>query len=105
MISEGVLTVTNADDFTSDLNLAKVKLDRRLFDFIVGLDTEMSELLNGSHLYKPDIEIDDVILPEDTKKRIMDSVLSFDKVKDLMFEYKVEEKLSYGTGQSLLFYG
>ena len=65
----------------------------------------MSELVDGSHLYKPDINIDDVILPADTKKRILDSVLGFDKVKDIMHETGIDEKLTYGLGQVLLFYG
>mmetsp|Transcript_16708 Transcript_16708/g.19244 ORF Transcript_16708/g.19244 Transcript_16708/m.19244 type:complete len:1183 (+) Transcript_16708:634-4182(+) len=106
MIEEGILSMSQSNDnFTADLSECTVKLDRRLFDFIVGLDTEMSELVNGSHLYKPDIAVDDVILPEKTKNRILDSVLSFNKVKDIMHESGMDEKLSYGLGQILLFYG
>jgi hypothetical protein len=29
----------------------KIELDRRMLDFIVGLDTEFSELVEGSHRY------------------------------------------------------
>jgi hypothetical protein len=105
MIEEGILTLSNNDDFTNDISLQQVKLDRRLFDFIIGLDTEMSELIDGSLLYKPDINVDDVILPEDTKKRILDSVISFDKVKDIMHQTGIDDKLTYGLGQVLLFYG
>jgi len=105
MIEEGILTLSNNDDFTNDISLQQVKLDRRLFDFIIGLDTEMSELIDGSLLYKPDINVDDVILPEDTKKRILNSVLCFDKVKDIMHQTGINDKLTYGLGQVLLFYG
>ena len=66
---------------------------------------KMPELVNGSHLYKPDIAVDDVILPEQTKKRVLASVLSFDKVKDVIHETGMDEKISYGLGQVLLFYG
>ena len=65
----------------------------------------MSELVNGSHLFRPEISIDDVILPEQTKKRVLDSVLNFDKVKDVIHETGMEEKITYGLGQVLLFYG
>ena len=41
LIEEGILTLFN-DNFTSDLSECQVKLDRRLFDFLIGLDTEMS---------------------------------------------------------------
>ena len=36
MIEEGILTLFN-DDFTSDLSNQQVRLDRRLFDFLIGL--------------------------------------------------------------------
>ena len=35
---------------------------------------------NGSHLFKPDISVDDVILPEQNKS-VLDAVLNFDKVR------------------------
>lgn len=36
-----------------DLMDQQVELDRRMLDWIVGLDTEMNELVEGSHLYLP----------------------------------------------------
>lgn len=33
----------------------QVELDRRMLDWIVGLDTEMNELVEGSHLYHPKV--------------------------------------------------
>ena len=104
MIKEGLLTLHN-DNFAQDLNACQVTLDRRLFDFVVGLDTEMSELLDGSHLYKPEISVDDVILPAETKQRVLDAVVNFDKVRDVLDQSGMEEKVSYGLGQVLLFYG
>ena len=65
----------------------------------------ISELVNGSHLYKPEISVDDVILPEQTKKRVISTVLNFEKVKDVIHESGMGEKISYGLGQVLLFYG
>ena len=64
-----------------------------------------TELVNEPHLYKPDISVDDVILPEETKKCVLDAVLNFDKVKDLIHETGMDENISYGLGQILLFYG
>ncbi len=31
----------------------QVEIDRRMLDFCVGLDTEFSEIVEGSHLYYP----------------------------------------------------
>jgi hypothetical protein len=38
-----------------DLMDQQVELDRRMLDWIVGLDTEMNELVEGSHLYHPKV--------------------------------------------------
>lgn len=40
-----------------DLMEQHVELDRRILDWIVGLDAEMNELVDGSHLYKPKVVI------------------------------------------------
>jgi SpoVK/Ycf46/Vps4 family AAA+-type ATPase len=104
LVAEGILTMSGSD-FMTDLTQCGVKLDRRLFDYIVGLDTEMSELVNGSHLYMPDVEADDLVLPDDTKKRIFDAVSNYDKVKDVIYDLGIDKKITYGLAQILLFYG
>lgn len=104
MIQEGILTISQLD-FMTDLSGCKVELDRRMFDFIVGLDTESSEIVEGSHLYMPNVNLDDVVLPQETKKRICEAVLNFEKVKDTFHRLEVDQKITYGLGQVLLFYG
>lgn len=76
-----------------------------MFDYLVGLDTEMSEIVDGSHLYLPSVELDDVVIPSETKKRVCDAVLSFEEVKDNYYKYEIDKKITYGLGQVLLFYG
>ena len=36
----------------------QVEIDRRMLDFCVGLDTEFSEIVEGSHLYYPKTKFD-----------------------------------------------
>jgi hypothetical protein len=38
---------------------------------ISGLDTELSELVDGSELFHPKVKFDAVVLPQDTKKLIL----------------------------------
>jgi hypothetical protein len=47
----------------------------------VGLDTEMSELIEGSDIFMPKIEFDQVILPRETKNLILQTIGSFDKFR------------------------
>jgi len=104
LILEGVLTLSH-QDFMKDLSDCSVELDRRMFDFIVGLDTEFAELVDGSHLYLPEVEFDDVVLPSEVKDRVWDCVSNFEDVQKTMIQYDVDKKFSYGIGQVLLFYG
>ena len=39
------------------------EIDRRMLDFVVGLDTEFSELMDGSHLYTPTVAIEEAFPP------------------------------------------
>ena len=45
-----------------------VELDRRLLDYIVGLDTEINELVDGSDLYTPSVSLGDVALPPEHRQ-------------------------------------
>lgn len=78
---------------------------RGIFDFLVGLDTEFSESINGSHLYSPNVSLDDVVLPEATKARFGGSICMYNGMKDVSDKYEVGKNISYGFGQVLLFYG
>lgn len=56
---EGMIVVHNSG-LTGDPTTAKVEIDRRMLDFCVGLDTEFSEIVEGSHLYYPKTKFDQV---------------------------------------------
>ena len=61
LVQEGMLVVNNAG-LTGDPTSAKVEIDRRMLDFCVGLDTEFSEIVEGSHLYYPKTKFEQVSL-------------------------------------------
>lgn len=49
-----------------------------MLDFLVGLDTEFSDMVDGSHLYFPSaVQVEDVVLPQDQKKLIVETVENF----------------------------
>ena len=55
--------MVNNSGLTGDPTTAKVEIDRRMLDFCVGLDTEFSEIVEGSHLYYPKTKFDQVLSP------------------------------------------
>lgn len=54
------MIIVNNAGLTGDPTNAKVEIDRRMLDFCVGLDTEFSEIVEGSHLYFPKTKFEQV---------------------------------------------
>lgn len=54
------MVVVHIGGLTGDPTSAKVEIDRRMLDFCVGLDTEFSEIVEGSHLYYPKTKLNHV---------------------------------------------
>ncbi|KJE90794.1 hypothetical protein CAOG_02039 [Capsaspora owczarzaki ATCC 30864] len=103
LVKEGVIRL--ADSVVSgELNNSQVEMDRRMLDFVVGLETEVSEMLDGSHLYTPNVKLDQVILAEDQKKMVIDTVTTFERFKKLRKRLGFDE-LVQGAGILLMFYG
>ena len=59
LVHEGMIVVHNSG-LTGDPTSASVEIDRRMLDFCVGLDTEFSEIVEGSHLYFPKTKFEHV---------------------------------------------
>jgi len=95
LVKEGVLNLQGSD-FMSDLTDCSLEIDRRMLDFVVGLDTEFSEIVDGSHLYTPNVDLEDVILPEDIKSLVVETVANFDIVKQVQKNLEVDKKITYG---------
>jgi SpoVK/Ycf46/Vps4 family AAA+-type ATPase len=104
LVKEGILNL-HGTDFAGDLTECTVEIDRRMLDFVVGLDTEFSEIVDGSHLYSPSVDFEDVILPEETKQLLLQTVENFDTYKLVQKNLEVDKKIAYGRGMALLFYG
>lgn len=104
LIKEGIISLSG-QDISSDLNKCRVYIDRRFVDYICGVDLELNELVDGSHLYTPSVNLEDVILPVALKQRIVDNAMNFEALKAKYRELKIDEKLTYGLGQIFLFYG
>ena len=93
------------DIIRSGFNASIVEIDRRVLDFLIGLDTELSEIVDGSHLYNPTTDIEDVIIPAEMKKSVLDIVQNYEVYKKAINILEIDKKLSYGLGITLLFSG
>jgi SpoVK/Ycf46/Vps4 family AAA+-type ATPase len=103
LVREGLLRVE--DNFGRDLGAANVEIDRRILDHILGLDTEASELVEGSRLFTPKVSTDQVVLPADQKKLVVDTVTHFEAFRRARRDLGFDEIISYGRGIVMLFHG
>lgn len=106
LIQKGLVRVRGACSIGgSDLTDQELLLDRRVLDCIVGLDKESTEVVQGSHLYNPKVDIETVVLPPKLKQTITDAVAHFDKFRAYRNSSKFDEAVSYGVGLTLMFCG
>lgn len=104
LVRDSIIRVS--DPFGSDdLMDCDVSIDRRVLDYVLGLDTESDQLVEGTHLYTPSVQLDQVVLPAETKKLIVDTVTNFDKFQSAKKRLGLDDIISYGTNMVLLFYG
>jgi len=88
-----------------ELTGTALQIDRAVLDHVVGLEAESASLVDGSRLYRPAVTVDRVILPEETKRLILDTVASFDAYREARRATGLDETLVYGRGIVMLFHG
>lgn len=90
---------------SGDLVDQRVELDRRVLDWVVGLDTEINELVEGSDLYSPKVNLEQVVLPPEHKHNILETVESYEKFCAYRKKHTTNETITYGAGLVMLLCG
>ncbi|CAE8657700.1 unnamed protein product, partial [Polarella glacialis] len=83
---------------SADLTYHTVHIDRRILDYVVGLDTEINEVVEGSNLYKPTATLEQLVLPTDMKQNILDLVCNFDQFCRYRKSSGLEDAIAHGAG-------
>eukprot|EP00731_Ephydatia_muelleri_P032086 Em0023g593a len=104
LVQEGMIQV-NSVGLTGDPASAMVEIDRRMLDFCVGLDTEFSEIVEGSHLYYPKTKFEQVVLSKEQKSLIFSTVSNFESFKRCRKRMGLDDAITYGAGMVMLFHG
>lgn len=104
LIENGLLNFEDRGLSPNILDL-EVDIDQRLTDYLLGIDAESGALIEGSHLYTPNVAIDRVVLPENLKNRIVEVVRGFPAFVQERKRCGLDDLLDYGRGLVLLFYG
>jgi SpoVK/Ycf46/Vps4 family AAA+-type ATPase len=104
LIQKGLIRVCKTYG-AMDLTDQELQLDRRVLDCIVGLDKESNEVVEGSHLYEPKVDLASVVLPAKLKDTVTEAVLYFDKFQAYRKRTNFDEAIAYGVGLTLMFCG
>ncbi|KAF0981915.1 hypothetical protein FDP41_011776 [Naegleria fowleri] len=94
-----------SDKLSDDLMECSVDIDRRMLDYLCGLDLEFSHVVEGSHLFYPKIKLENVVLPDSQKQLIVETVSNFEKFKKVRKQLGFEDIITYGNSIVMLFYG
>lgn len=107
LLSNGIVSLSRPrwHQGTGDLTDQRVALDRRVLDFSVGLDTEINELVEGSDLYEPKVELSQVVLPEGQIDIILKQCRAYDSFRKYSTEKGLQDLLSYGNGLVIMLCG
>jgi SpoVK/Ycf46/Vps4 family AAA+-type ATPase len=104
LVKDGIIRISNTRA-TGDLFTCLIDIDRRMLDYLVGLDTEFNEVVEGSMMYSPSIRMENVVLPVDQKDLVTSAVKNFDKYLQCKADLKMNDVLPYGGGLVILFHG
>ncbi|CAE7203586.1 cdc48, partial [Symbiodinium pilosum] len=102
--SSGIIRI-GAGARSGDLTCHTVHIDRRILDFVVGLDTEINEVVEGSNLYKPSATLQQLVLPEDMKSSILALVDNFEQFCKYRKSSGLDDVIAHGSGLVLMFCG
>ncbi|KPA77673.1 putative AAA family ATPase [Leptomonas pyrrhocoris] len=110
LVANGVLSLsfetTSRSRFNTDLMEYLVDIDRKIVDDVMGITAETAEMVPGSQLYLPSVQLANVVLPTST----MDRVLSTIEHYSLFEQCKKQSGFGDGLGMSkgglvMLFFG
>ncbi|CAE7905496.1 cdc48 [Symbiodinium sp. KB8] len=104
LASSGIIRI-GAGARSGDLTCHTVHIDRRILDFVVGLDTEINEVVEGSNLYKPSATLQQLVLPEDMKSNILALVDNFEQFCKYRKYTGLDDVIAHGSGLVLMFCG
>ena len=77
LVKNGFIIIHSPRSYSTELVDCVVTMDRRKLDKLVGLKTDIDEILEGSHLYEPLTKTEQVILPLEQKEDILTSIKIF----------------------------
>jgi len=101
----GLIHVDDREDLQKQLLECSVVLDNRLVEYLIGENYKVSDYVDGSHLYRPATSLENVVLPEEDKQLVMDTISGFPAFLRAKEHLQFSEIVQYGNALVALFVG
>jgi SpoVK/Ycf46/Vps4 family AAA+-type ATPase len=88
-----------------DLTACGVSVDRRMLDWILGLETEISELVEGGLCFSPTVQLAQVVIRPSTKELLLDTLCDHDAFVKLQKQAGLASLMPTGRGLIIMFHG
>jgi len=103
LVREGMVSIEG--EFTRDIQECAVDIDRKMLDYIAGLDTDLNNIVDGSQLYQPTVDLSHVVLPDEQKQMILETVRNYPRFVKNRKKYGLDNIIQYGKAIVILFHG
>ena len=107
LLSNGIISLSKSrwHQGSGDLTDQRVVLDRRVLDWVVGLDSEINELVEGSDLYAPKVSLEQVVLPKGQLGSVVKQCRAYDDFRKYRTSMGLEDVMCYGNSLVILLCG
>mmetsp|Transcript_10019 Transcript_10019/g.15147 ORF Transcript_10019/g.15147 Transcript_10019/m.15147 type:complete len:1253 (+) Transcript_10019:82-3840(+) len=107
LLSNGIISLSKSrwHQGSGDLTDQRVVLDRRVLDWVVGLDSEINELVEGSDLYTPKVSLQQVVLPKGQIGPVVKQCRAYDEFRKYRKNMGLEDVMCYGNSLVILLCG
>jgi len=92
-------------DNPKDLLIAEITLCDRTFNYLVGDEALSAEFMEFSSVEEPMVKLEQVVLPDADKERILSVVERHDRYLECRRDWGFDNLIRYGRGVLMLFYG
>lgn len=93
------------DDYAFERS--EITIDQRLAEYIMNIDNQSEDIVEGSKLYTPTVTMDQVIISDEKKSKILDAISNYEIYTKKIEEVNIESQNRnlVGSGLVILFYG
>ena len=105
LVKFGLLRIENHSPLFSNFYSRDVSIDNRLIEFFAGENYAISDYIDGSYLYKSNIPMERVILPEAQKENVTRLINIFPKFINTISNMNFSDVVEYGKALVFLFVG